>query len=79
MFNLDFAYVSHICCMCMFQMFHLLHTYVAFKCFHVASVSHVSEIRSESHGGIVRVLGDGARRAEGLQKGRTAHRGLREG
>ena len=32
-FNLDIAYVSHICCNSMFQLFQLCHSYVAVSVF----------------------------------------------
>jgi hypothetical protein len=32
-FNLDVAYVSHICCKSMFQMFQLFHSYVVVSVF----------------------------------------------
>jgi hypothetical protein len=51
-------------------MFHLLQTYVVFQCFML--VLRVLEVYSESYGGMARALGEGVRRAEDRQMGRTA-------
>ena len=40
-FNLDVAYVSHICCKCVFQMFHLVQTYTHICCKRMFTMFHL--------------------------------------